>query len=40
MCTAPALVKGTAHQPVELMRRTAGPCGLDARHLDFPGLRA
>lgn len=40
VCTAPAVVSPARHQPVELMRRPHGPCGPDAEHLDFPGLRA
>jgi hypothetical protein len=37
-CTHQAAVQPAAWQPVELMRRRGGPCGLEAEHLDFHGL--
>jgi hypothetical protein len=39
-CTQREVVQPAAMRPVELMRRPQGPCGPDAAHLDFPGLRA
>ena len=39
MCTAPAVRTGAAPVPVLFARRRHGPCGTEAQHLDFPGLR-
>lgn len=40
VCTCRAVVAPAAHQPVDLVRRTHGPCGPEATHLHFPGLQA
>lgn len=40
VCRCPDAVRPAPHQPVDLMRRPHGPCGPEATHLDFPGLRA
>lgn len=37
-CTCPAAVAPHRQQPVELVRRTHGPCGPEAVYLSFPGL--
>lgn len=39
VCISREVVAPAAHQPVELVRRPAGPCGPEALFLDFPGLR-
>ena len=40
MCLCRAVVAPALQQPVALMRGQHGPCGPEAAHLDFPGLRA
>ena len=39
VCTCRAVVAPAAHMPVALVRRPHGPCGPEALHLDFAGLR-
>jgi|GEM_PF-3428049 len=39
VCTCRPVVQPAQHQPVELVRRSAGACGPEAEFLDFPGLR-
>lgn len=39
-CTCPAVAGQARAVPVDDARRNHGPCGPEAHHLDFPGLRA
>lgn len=39
VCVCRAVVAPCTHQPVDLVRRPHGPCGPEAHHLDFAGLR-
>lgn len=39
MCQCRAVVQAGQQKPVDQMRKPGGPCGPEAEHLDFPGLR-
>ena len=39
LCRCPDVVGARRPQPVDTMRALHGPCGPDAVHLHFPGLR-
>jgi len=39
-CRCPAVAAPARSVPVDQARRPHGPCGPEATHLDFPGLRA
>lgn len=38
ICRSPRIAADAAGVAVELMRSKSGPCGPDARFLEFPGL--
>lgn len=38
-CVCADVVLPVRPQPVHVVRAPTGPCGSEARHLDFPGLR-
>lgn len=37
-CVAPDVVNTGAAQPIALARSRIGPCGIEAKFLEFPGL--